>query len=46
VGAPPAAAGGWSGANMQALAQQAREVVRVLDELGSEGGGSGAGSGR
>jgi hypothetical protein len=49
VGAPPAAAGGqagWSGSNMQALAQQAREVVRVLDELGGEGGASGARTGR
>jgi hypothetical protein len=25
---------GWSGTQTQALAQQAREVIRVLDELG------------
>jgi hypothetical protein len=34
----PIGGAGWSGTEMQALAQQAREVVRVLDELGSNGG--------
>jgi len=38
--AAPGAHEGWSGTQVQALAQQAREVIRVLDELGSETGGA------
>lgn len=31
---------GWSGTQVQVLAQQAREVIRVLDELGGQAGGA------
>jgi hypothetical protein len=42
--AAPAGQEGWSGTHVQALAQQAREVIRVLDELGSETGAAPGGS--